>query len=64
MNAFLNILSGGFLKGYRTHIITASLILGSVVVPWLVGDGSLIDLVKANWEVIAAAIGLQTARAA
>jgi len=61
MDKVLFVLQGGFLKGYRTALIAAGTIIGTVVIPWAVGDASLVDSVKGNWEFIAVALGLGAA---
>lgn len=62
MNVITSILTGGFLKGYRTYLIAAGMIV-AVVVKYLSGDIGLIDAVTQNWEAIAAALGLLAAAA-
>lgn len=58
--AVTNFLTGGFLKGYRTAVIAAVAVLGSLA-SWAVGDATLVDALSANWDTILLALGLGAA---
>jgi hypothetical protein len=51
------ILTGGFLKGYRTQIAAALLVL-NVVAGYLMGDIGFVEALKQSWEQIVIAFGL------
>ena len=53
------LLTGGFLKGYRTYILTAIAVI-TVVAQFAVGDVNLTDAIQA----VAMALGVGTVRAA
>jgi hypothetical protein len=53
------IITGGFLKGYRTYVLAGAAAIG-VVAQYLVGDVSLTEAVSG----LAMALGLGTLRAA
>ena len=57
-----NFLTGGFLKGKRTSIVAAALIL-NLIVSYLVGDIGFLDFAKQAWPQVAVALGLVTAAA-
>ncbi len=57
---FKSMLTGGFLKGYRTYVL-ASLLLIDVAAKYLMGDIGLQDAIGNNWEQIAIGFGLLTA---
>ncbi len=54
------VLTGGFLKGYRTKILAALLGLNWIFA-WFTGDMGLVEVLKQNWIEIAVAMGLYTA---
>ena len=54
-----SILTGGFLKGYRTYILAGVVVVGAAA-NWAVGDADLITTLT----VIATALGVGTLRAA
>lgn len=58
----LSLLSGGFLKGYRTYVLGAVMAL-TALASWSVGDMSLSELIKQMPEIING-LGLMTIRAA
>lgn len=60
MGVLGNLITGGFLKGYRTKVLAFALLL-NVVASYLVGDVGLIQAIQENWEQIAIAFGLLTA---
>lgn len=61
MNVIAYILSGGFLKGYRTYILGAVLAL-SAVAKYAVGDASFEDLLKELPNILTG-LGLMSLRA-
>lgn len=62
MNMFLYIITGGFLKGYRSYILGALLIVQAVA-SWMVGDLGLVGLIDQLPEILAG-MGILTAKAA
>lgn len=59
MNTAIFILSGGFLKGYRTYIAAAVVVI-SAAASYMVGDADLVHTIGA----IASGLGLGALRAA
>jgi len=62
MNAVASLLTGGFLAGYRTHILGAIIAIQAVA-GWAMGDMTLAQLIDQIPE-IAGGLGLMTLRAA
>jgi len=58
---FLSIISGGFLKGYRTYIL-GFILAFQAIAQWAVGDSSLNELITQLPEILGG-LGLMSLRA-
>jgi hypothetical protein len=61
MNILTTLITGGFLKGYRTYLLGA-LIAAQAVVSWLIGDLTLPALLEQLPEILGG-LGLNALRA-
>lgn len=62
MNLLTNLLTGGFLKGYRTYVLGAALVVQALAM-WAVGDMSAAELLTKLPEILGG-LGLMALRAA